>query len=171
MNNTPKRFGKTAGPLESANAENDSSHGRAMVTPAPRSTARREIRGDCGVCSGILFTFHFLGVGPSFVQKLRAGDDYLSQWRKTIVARGQFRFHALDRRLVGEQQRPAEREGQQFAAQIVDEVLLAMVADERLDALETGAGDAAREDRLHVHRVSREVLGSLLADRAVPFKG
>ena len=55
MNSTPKRFGKAAGEVVSAKAGSDSSHGSAMVTPAPRRTVRREMRwADFGVRFGIL---------------------------------------------------------------------------------------------------------------------
>src|SRR5438128_2319640 len=58
MNRTAKRFGKAAADLESAKAGKDSSHGKAMVTPAPRRTARREMRcAEFGFRLGILFTF------------------------------------------------------------------------------------------------------------------
>src|SRR5260370_20522030 len=46
MNRTAKRFGKASGPVEAAKAGRDSSHGKAMVTPAPRRTVRREIRSE-----------------------------------------------------------------------------------------------------------------------------
>src|ERR1700687_2225606 len=46
MNMTPKRFGKTVRPAGSPNTGSDSSQGRATATPAPRRTARREMRGE-----------------------------------------------------------------------------------------------------------------------------
>src|SRR6185295_10164237 len=46
MNMTPKRFGKTVGAVVSPNTGSDSSQGRATATPAPRRTARREMRGE-----------------------------------------------------------------------------------------------------------------------------
>src|SRR5579862_4196096 len=45
MNSTPNRFGNADAGGVSAKACKDSSHGNAMVTPAPRRTVRREMRG------------------------------------------------------------------------------------------------------------------------------
>ena len=43
MKSTPKRLGNTTGELAgAASAWNDSNHGSATATPAPRNTARRE---------------------------------------------------------------------------------------------------------------------------------
>src|SRR5947209_7497836 len=73
---TPKRFGNAPAPAVAALAANDSSHGRAMVTPAPRRIARRAIRWEEDfVESGILFAFLSIGIEISAVQELRAGDD------------------------------------------------------------------------------------------------
>ena len=53
----PKRFGNAAGNLVSAKTLRDSSHGKATVQPAPRSTARREMRGtEFFLVVDILFT-------------------------------------------------------------------------------------------------------------------
>src|ERR1700761_5378587 len=58
MKSTAKRLGKGAGVLESAQAESEGSHGKAMVTPAPRNTVRREKRrAERGVKWDIEFTF------------------------------------------------------------------------------------------------------------------
>src|ERR1700736_645069 len=55
MNMTPKRFGKAAGAVGSPNTGSESRQGRATATPAPRRTARREIRaGEFCVDFGIL---------------------------------------------------------------------------------------------------------------------
>ena len=134
MNSTPKRFGKAAGDGVSANACSDSSHGSAMVTPAPRSTVRREMRWAEFVRS-IGHLIHLsVALGrfrsrTAFVQELRAGDDGLHQRSEAIAVRRQLGLHALDQRLVGELQRAVQSVGQQFPAEIVDEVLLAMLAD------------------------------------------
>src|SRR5687767_221914 len=42
MKSTAKRFGKGELDVVAANADKDSSHGSAIVTPAPRRTVRRE---------------------------------------------------------------------------------------------------------------------------------
>src|SRR5438445_7245901 len=53
MNRAAKRFGHGAGASPAIGAapqtEIDSSHGRAIVTPAPRRKVRREIGADFGV--------------------------------------------------------------------------------------------------------------------------
>src|SRR5258708_32460458 len=102
MNRTAKRFGNVAGEA----AAKDSSHGNAMVTPAPRRTARREMLwADFEVRSSILFTCLFLGILDSFVQELRTGDNRLHQRSEAIPFRGQLGLHALKGELIGELER------------------------------------------------------------------
>ena len=85
MNRTAKRFGKAAGELvEPAKAGRDSSHGSAIVTPAPRKTVRREMRrGEFCVRWDILITCFLLTLlgghigplvelGAALIQELRA---------------------------------------------------------------------------------------------------
>src|SRR5437867_11500806 len=109
MNSTPNRFGNPAPGVVSAKAGSDSSHGRAMVTPAPRSTVRREMRlADCGFPTGILFTFLSLGIQASFVEELRTRNDEVHDRREPVTARHQSGLHSLDQRLIGELQRAAE---------------------------------------------------------------
>src|SRR5688500_9468618 len=114
MNRTANRFGKAAGAVDPAKAGKDSSHGKAMVTPAPRRTARRDMRlTEFGVRLGILITFLWhlyvaCGVYDSFVQELRAYDNCFHQSIKAISIRGEPGSHALNHRFVGEQQRSAE---------------------------------------------------------------
>src|ERR1700677_1129320 len=93
---TPKRFGKAAAEGVSAKASRDCSHGKAMVQPAPRSMARREMRGaEFFFDWDILFTFPGLRfgllrrIGISPVQKLGAGDDGFHQRIEAILARRQ----------------------------------------------------------------------------------
>src|SRR5450432_3341787 len=180
MNSTAKRFGKAAGAGESAKAGWDASHGRAMVTPAPRSTARREILlsdfgADSGTDSGvrlrISFTFpgclHW-GICSPLVQKLRARNNDLHQWSEAVTVRSQFGLHSLHHEFIGEQERPAESEGQQFTAEIVEEVFLAMLADVGQHTLETvawyavGKSAAAGKNRSRINRPSRQIVGTLL---------
>src|SRR5262245_20919981 len=101
MNRTPNRFGKAPAVVVSAKAT-DGSHGRAMVTPAPRRIARRVIGLACfEVRLGILFTFLCGlwgrgGFGAALVQELRAGDDGFDQGTKSIAVRRQPGLHALN---------------------------------------------------------------------------
>ena len=55
-------------------------------------------------------------------QELWAGHDALDQRMKTIVGRGQIRHDFLDGDLVGQDQRPAQGIGEQFAAEVFDEL-------------------------------------------------
>src|SRR6185436_7639273 len=104
MKMTPKRFGNAE--VVSPKTGRDSSHGNAMVTPAPRRTVRREMRrDDFGVRLGILITFQFSGfrfliIHTSFIQELGACDNGLDQRTKAIGPGSEAGFHALDGGLV-----------------------------------------------------------------------
>ena len=65
----------------------DSSHGKAMVTPAPRRTVRREMESadffvDLACYSPFLLLGGFWRIWSSFIQELRTGDDGLHQRAK-----------------------------------------------------------------------------------------
>src|SRR5215475_8841639 len=77
---TPKRFGNAVAPGD-ALAAKDSSHGSAIVTPAPRSTARREMR------SGMLV--------PSLRQELRAFDNRFYERRELILPLNELCAHPV----------------------------------------------------------------------------
>src|SRR5262249_57858162 len=139
-----RRCGNTAGDEDGVKAGKASSHGRAIVTPAPRRTARREMRwADFGVRLSILFTCLFLSIWDSFVQKLWTCDNCLHHGSKAIRFRRQLSLHALNRELIGELERPAESVRRQFAAEIVNEVFLAILADIGFEAVESGPLTAA----------------------------
>src|SRR4051812_26260248 len=72
MKMAAKRLGNGAGEVVSAKAGRDSSHGRAMVTPAPYRSLRRETPCDFSVRFDIGFTFLRRA---TLVAKLAAGDD------------------------------------------------------------------------------------------------
>src|SRR3979411_409990 len=128
MKRTAKRFGKVPGEAASAKAGRDSSHGRAMVTPAPRRTVRREMRlAEFSVRWAILFTFLFRGsglrqIGFLSVQELGSFDYGFQQRSKVITIRRQRGLHALNDRFIGEQERPAESVAQQFTAEIIQKI-------------------------------------------------
>src|SRR6266540_2208357 len=114
MNRAAKRFGYVPGVVASANSGRDSSHGKAIVTPAPARTLRREMPwADFFVGLGILVSFLFRGlfqaIGASFVHELRAGDDGLDQRREAITIGGRHASHPLHGGVVGEQKRTAKR--------------------------------------------------------------
>src|SRR5690242_4697258 len=111
MNRTAKRFGNAAGAVVSAKTGRDSSHGKAMVTPAPARTLRREMpSADFFVRMGILFR-------PSLVHELRAGNDCLYQRSEAITIGREHASHPLHGGLVGQHQRPAKAVGQQLPAE------------------------------------------------------
>jgi hypothetical protein len=92
MKTTAKRFGNGAGDATSAK-ESDSSHGNAIVTPAPRRTVRREIpRANflffgCGILiTSLGYRSVLLGrPAASSMQELRAGYDCLNQRAELVV--------------------------------------------------------------------------------------
>src|ERR1700730_11700866 len=124
MKSTAKRFGKAPpGAVVAAKADNDSSHGRHIVTPTPRSTVRRSI---LGCVRSILVRLFARGIGSAFRQALRAGDNGLDQGTHAIPARGESRVHPLTERLIREQQGAAQRVYQHFTVEIVQEILFSV---------------------------------------------
>src|SRR5690349_10155086 len=112
MNITAKRLGKgPAAPAVSAAAPQtgiDSSHGRAMVTPAPR---RKILRDGCDF--GISISSCCCGYfGPAPGGELRAGDDALDQCVEPVAVGGELCPHVFECRLVGQHQASSERVGQ-----------------------------------------------------------
>src|SRR5215475_8507181 len=144
MKSTPKRLGNGEEELVSAKAGSDSSQGSAMVTPAPYNSLRRvrpcdfSVRLDMGLTDLRRTTF---------VAELTAVDNGFDHWGEAVFMRRKRGPHLLHRWIVGEQQRATERVRQQLAAEIVDEVVLAIIANVGLDAFQAIAfALAARED-------------------------
>src|SRR5581483_8175274 len=163
MNSTANRLGKDPGAVTSAKAGSDSSQGSAMVTPAPARIRRREMLfADFLIRLGILVDLS--------VQKLRAGDDGLDQRSKAIAARGQGCGHLLDQRLVGELERAAERIGEQFAADVVDEILLPVLANIFLHAFESRTLASAGKNRVSIDRMAGQIVRPAFANRPVAFE-
>src|SRR5437764_26992 len=79
-------------------------------------------------------------------------------------------LQALERWFVRQQQRSPERVRQQFAAEIVDEIVLPMLADVGLQTLKSGAVAAAGKNRLRIDMAAGEVLGTPLANRPVALE-
>src|SRR5215470_9276129 len=99
MKTTAKRFGGLVARVASVVAPQDgidSSHGSAMVTPAPRRKVRRE--------DGILFTSLNGGFGPSLGQELGTCNNLFHHRVETVAVRCQFGTQGLDGRLVGQDQ-------------------------------------------------------------------
>src|SRR5262249_22706358 len=135
MKITPTRFGGAAVAPVSANIGSDSSHGRAMVTPAPRSTVRREMAEADLRRLDMSFTFR-RGWCSTFIAELWTGYDGLDHRMEAVAIGGERGAHLIDQRLVGEQQRAAERVDEQLAAHVVEKVVLAAFANVGLDAFE-----------------------------------
>src|SRR5258708_4049844 len=112
----------------------------------------------------------FLIICASWIHELRACDNSFDQRSEAIAVGGQRGSHTLDGGLIGEQERPPERVCEQFSAEIVDEILLAMLAYVRLHANESGSLAAAGKNRLGIDRMAGEVLGPPLTDRSVAFE-
>src|SRR5689334_25320856 len=87
MNSAANRFGNESELPAAASLPQtgiDSSHGKAIATPAPRRIVRRDI------ISRRIFSFVMMSIlgevaGDSFRQKLRAGDNRFDQNAKSIV--------------------------------------------------------------------------------------
>src|SRR5690348_2939640 len=105
----------------------DSSHGSAIATPAPRRTARREMRSDFflrfAIFPPLLRRRTYFRFRTPLVPELRALDDGLHQRLEAIPARRQRTLHILYQRLIGKHQGAFQRERHQLPAQIVDEVV------------------------------------------------
>src|SRR5688572_18779362 len=117
MKSTAKRLGK--GELGvAAKADMDSSHGRAMVTPAPRRTVRRDS----------FISLAFLHRRALF-QELGAGDDGIDQRAELISVRRKLCVHPLDERLIRQQQGSPQSVYEHFTTKVVQKVFFAIFAD------------------------------------------
>src|SRR5438309_7701634 len=101
MKMTTKRLGRASGLPVTPNAENDSSHGSAMVTPAPCRMARREMREAeffrrVGMSIALLPRRARGRSGGSFVSKLSTGNDGLHQRQEAVAAGSGSGFHLID---------------------------------------------------------------------------
>ena len=107
----------------------------------------------------------------SFIPELRAQDDGFDQRIKTIALRGKIGLHGIDQRFVGELQRPIERVSEQLAAKVVDELVLAMIADEIAQTFKANAVDAAGIGDGGIDGPPGQVFGAHIADGSVAFIG
>src|SRR5262245_20131359 len=106
----------------------------------------------------------------STVPELLARDYRLDQAAEGIFIRFQLRLHRIERLAVGQLQSAAQSVGEEFAAQVVDEVVLAFVAEVFAEAVGAGAFFAVGESRCRRDRLTAEVFRAALADRAEAFK-
>src|SRR5215467_3384456 len=132
MNSTPKRLGYAPGEVVAPKTGMDSSHGRAMATPAPRRIVRREMGSvNLLVRAGMLFGLPFRGIRTSSVDELRAGDNGFHQLAEAVAVGGEDGSHTFHCDFVGEHQRTAKSIGEQLAAEVIDKIILAVFADVR----------------------------------------
>src|SRR3954470_7174722 len=163
MKTTAKRLGAS---VVAPQTGRDSSHGSAMVTPAPRRNIRRD---GCDLLMLLTFRGRALfehATGP----KLRTSNDRVDQGLETIVVGGELAAEFFEGRLVGEDQAAAEGIGEQFAAEVVDEIVPAMLADEGAEALEALAFAAAGKLGPGVDRAAGEIFGALFAHGSIAFE-
>ena len=115
-----------------AKAGSDSSQGRAIVTPAPRRTVRREMR-SADFCRSIrTCSFTFLLLAASARRLFRnCGLVTMVSTRARSGSRSRPSVACICSTVGSSEsmQRPAEGVGQQLAAQVVDELVLAVLAD------------------------------------------
>src|SRR5260370_38949815 len=104
MKSTAKRLGKASLEGVAAKVDKDSSHGRHIVTPTPRSTVRRSTL-LCARSAILVRRLSARRIRGAFSQELRAGDNGLDQGTHPIPARGGSRVHPLNERFGREQQR------------------------------------------------------------------
>src|SRR5215471_16420779 len=161
MNSTPKRLGYAPGEVVAPKTGMDSSHGSAMATPAPRRIVRREMGSvDLLVRAGMLFSLPFRGIGTSSVDKLRAGDNGFHQLAEVVAIGGEDGSHAFHCDFVGEHQRTAKSIGEQFAAEVIDEIILAMLADVRSYTFDSQSLSSAGKRGSSIDRTTGQIVRS-----------
>src|ERR1700722_436114 len=188
-NITPKRLGKSAGAGVSAKAFSDTSQGRAMEQPAPFRMTRRDkaLERNCEKRSVVISMLLADGrdqfaagelwhgcdglVGVVAVEELRAQDDGVDHAAELVAIRGQVGLHLVHQRFIRKLRRTVKGIGHQLAAQIADEVVLAVIAYEILEPYQPVARDAAGIGGGSIDRPSRQVLAAGVAHRAIAFKG
>ena len=156
MNSTAKRFGTRRTTVRAAASAPqtgiDSSHGSAIATPAPRrKVRRRDSRAALIRCE--LRSIRALHSSATLLRRARRGQKLRAGRRssrpalsKSIARAPRVPAHLASRSGSSESmQAAAQRIGQQFAAEVVDEIVLPMLADIRAQAVQTGPFAAVRE--------------------------
>ena len=101
-------------------------------------------------------------VWRSLVHELRAGHDGFRQGAETIVILRELRTHVLNGGIVGKNQRAAKAVGQQFAAKVVHEIILAMFANVAAQTFKSISFAAAGKFRARVDGASAEIFRAAL---------
>ena len=104
------------------------------------------------------------------IEELRAGDDRLDQAAEAVAVGREPLAHGLDGRIVRGQQAAPQGVGQQLAAEVVDELVLALLGEVAAQAVEARPLAAVGEGRAGIDRPAAEVEVAELADRAVAFE-
>src|SRR4051794_28578346 len=162
INTTPNRFGVS---VVAPQTGIDSSHGSAIVTPAPR---RNILRDDFDLL--MLLTFRRVGIGRPPVAKLWTPHDRIDQGLKTMIVRGERAADVFQRGLVGKDQAATQCVREELAAEISDEIVLPVLADIGADAFKAVPFSSSRELGVCIDSPAGEVRRALLTDRAVAFE-
>src|SRR6187402_329900 len=104
MKSTANLLGKTSAGVIACSDSSDSSQGKAITTPAPRRSVRRDIGWEgCGIFFMATLPFLCQYVHPP-VQKLRAGHDVEYQRVESKALGVRLRGHPVHRQVVGHQE-------------------------------------------------------------------
>src|SRR4051812_48108090 len=158
MNSTANRRGTAA--AVAAQEGTDSSQGRAMVTPAPRSRVRRE--------SCLPLRERILDLSG---EELPAGDDGVDQREEAVVGRGQARPHLVHGAVVRGDEGAPQGVAEELATEVIEELGLPVRVQVVAQPLDAGALGAAREAGPRVHRPSAQVARAPLTDGPVALEG
>src|SRR6266540_726329 len=140
----------------SAQTRSDSSQGRAMLTPRPRSIVRREnlvwVMGDSRDFRVLRSLVIVRGFQSTDLAKLPAADDRLEERSQAISIRFQALPHLVEERLIGKLHRPAQGIAQELTAELPEERVaprLEEIPEQAVEPLEPGAvhGHRAGVDR------------------------
>src|SRR5262245_25569809 len=101
--------------------------------------------------------------------ELRTRDDALDQAVETIAVALELHVHLLERWFVRKHEAATERVGEELAAEIVDEIVLAMLAHVGAQALQARTFGTAGKNRAGVDSASAEIADAAFADGAVAF--
>src|SRR6476469_7211023 len=106
----------------------------------------------------------------TFVEELATRNNTFDDAVKSIPILSELAAHLLDRRFIGDREASAQGVREQFAAEIVGEIVLPALADVAPQAFETGSFAAAGERGGGIDRTPGEILLPAFADRAEAFE-
>src|SRR5258708_18573063 len=106
----------------------------------------------------------------SLVQELRARDNAFDQVIKSVAIRRQLAAHFLNECFVRKYEAAAQCASKEFPAHIIDEIVLAALADVLPQALQTRPLAAAGKCGGGINRPTRKVLFTAFANRPKSLK-